>query len=302
MNFKKYVALAACLAALTGCFSAKDANDLKSYQEDFKENNVNVFLKSFSDHRQGMALIVPEGPSVLYAYKPQSLANGQMLPLLGYYLYHAADLENPMAEKSVGIDVSVRDIKTLIRSGNFASGKLGYYSAEVQARVILRNMKNKEIITTFPVVISKNQARTATTGRTPSAQEDKYALIKLVDEVSLKLADEVLDVVADITDEYYVEDKSSLFEFTNETVVQSNISPLDKVQDVKIEQVEEEELKVTPDLLDRIADDEQKLIEKKEEQRRDFEQELLDRKEAERALFNQKIEDQKYLDFLDSNQ
>jgi hypothetical protein len=302
MNFKKYVALAACLAALTGCFGAKNASDLSSYQEDFRENNVNVFLKSFSDHRQGLALIVPEGSGVLYAYKPQVLANGQMLPLLGYYLYHAADLEDTYAEKSVGVDVSIRDMKTLIRSGNFASGKLGYYSAEVQARVILRDMKKNEIITTFPIVISKNQARTTTNGRVPTAKEDNYALLQLVDEVALKLADEVLDEVAEITNEYYVEDKSALFEYSETAVTETAISPLDKLQDVKVEQVEEEELKVTPDLLDKIADDERKLIEKKEEQRRDFEQELEDRKEAERALFDKKIEDQKYLDFLDSKQ
>lgn len=287
--FKKYFALALCVTALTGCFGAKEMRDLNEYQEEFKETNVNVFLKSFSDHRQGQALVMPAGPSVIYAYKPQSLANGQILPLLGYYLYHAADLEDTAADRSIGVDVSIRDIKTLIRSGNFASGRLGYYSAEVQARVILRDMNDNKIIKTFPIVVSKNQARRTTTGRSPSPSEDNYALIKLVDEVALELADETLEEVAEFTEEYYEDDSKNeeVFEYVAKDNFEPKVNPLDKVQDVEVKQVEETELKVTPEMISYIESEEQKLLNRKEEQRK---------------MFEKKIEDQKYLDFLDSKQ
>ena len=287
MNFlKKYFVLAAGLATLTACAGSKDMNDLAEYNQDFKEQNINVFLKSFSDHRQGRDMLLPQGPKIIYAYKPQSLMNGQMLPLLGYYIYNTLDFQDEKAKKSIGIDVSVRKVETAIRLGHMPSGRMGYYSASIQARVIVRDMVGKEVIATFPIMISKNKLRNTTTGNSPSSATDRYALLNLVDELSIELADEILDEVSEITEEYYVEELDEVvFEEKLDRSLSTASNPLDKTADMKVNEVKEDSLNMSLDVQSQIEAEEEILEERKEQQR---------------MLFEQKIREQRELDILDS--
>jgi len=285
---KKYFVLAATFSALTAC-APQNLDDLKDYKQDFKEDNINVFLKSFSDHRQGQALLRPAGPKILYAYKPQSLTNGQMLPLLGYYLYNALEFEDEAATRSVGIDVSLRDVDTTIRLGHLPNGKFGYYSAGAQARVIVRDMINNNIIGTFPILLAEKQIRTSTTGRPPEPKDDAYTLLALLDDVSFDLGREVLDQVDDMLYDYYREEEQLEEEAFEETLTDTikDVNPLDKTKEVKVKSVEEKDLQVDPEILKYIEEEEQKLLERKEEQRK---------------LFENKIKEQQHLDFLDAKQ
>tara|TARA_Y100001960_G_scaffold280743_1_gene313850 strand:- start:2797 stop:3684 length:888 start_codon:yes stop_codon:yes gene_type:complete len=292
--FKKIFALSASVALLSACASNETTplEDLSVYNDEFKDYKINVFLKSFSDHRQGSGLLLPNGSDIVYAYKPQSVTSGQMLPLLGYYLYKSVDFENKKAPRSVGVDVSLRYVETAIRHGGLPVTRLGYYSAEVQARVIVRDMVNNEIIDTFPILVSDSKIRSTSTGRAPSTQEDKYQMLALLDNVSIKLADEVLAETADILEDYYrYEEVEEMFEmqedFKSLADDKYTTSIFEKTKSVKVDEVEEESLGATPEMIDFIESEEQK---------------LLDRKEAQRKLFEKKLEDQKYLDFLDKQQ
>ena len=285
---KKYFVLAVCFSALTAC-APQNLEDLKDYKHNFKEENINVFLKSFSDHRQGQALLKPTGSDILYAYKPQSLTNGQMLPLLGYYLYNALDFEDSKSKKSIGIDVSLRDVDTSIRFGSLPNGRLGYYSAGVQARVIVRDMVKNEVIDTFPILLAEKQIRTSSTGRAPEPSTDAYTLLALLDDVSFDLGREILSQVDDIVDDYYTYEENSKEEDFEDKLTDTikDVSPLDKVKEVSLDSIEEKDLKVDPKMLKYIEEEEQKLLERKEEQRK---------------LFEHKLKEQKHLDFLDSEQ
>lgn len=284
--FKKSFVLVTSLAVLAGCSSHSNLEDLSIYKQEFKESDANVFLKSFSDHRQGKALLKPEGSKIVYAYDPQTITSGQMLPLLGYYLYKSVDFRNDNAAKSIGIDVSVRNVETAIRHSSLPASRLGYYALDLQARVILRDMATNEIITMFPIVVSDTKLRNTTTGRAPSVQEDQYAMLDLFETVSIDLADVVLKETAHILEDYYELD--NLEEILEETsVVEQQPVFIERAQEVKINEVKPTELDATADMIDYIESEEQK---------------LLERKKAQRKLFEKKLEDQKYLDFLDKQQ
>lgn len=290
--FKKFFVLSAVAMVASACANKTPLENLKDYNDGFKEYKINVFLKSFSDHRQGKSLLAPDGSGIIYSYKPQSVTSGQLLPLLGYYLYNALDFQDDNSKSSIGIDVSLRNVDTSIRHGNFPITRLGYYSVEAQARVIIRDMVNNEIIDTFPILVSDSKIRKTSTGRAPTPQEDTYSILELMDNVSIKLADEVLSETSNILDEYYrYDDIEEMLELQEDgfsladEVSTSNI--IEKSKMVKVQEEEEENLGATVDMIEKIEAEEQKLI---------------NRKEAQRKLFEKKLEDQKYLDFLDKQQ
>lgn len=290
--FKKFFVLSAVAMVASACTNNTPLEELQTYNDNFKDYKINVFLKSFSDHRQGKALLKPDGSDIIYSYKPQSVTSGQMLPLLGYYLYNALDFQDDNSKSSIGIDVSIRNVDTSIRHGNFPITRLGYYSVEVQARVIIRDMVNNEIINTFPVLVSDTKIRKTSTGRAPTPQEDTYSILELMDNVSIKLADEILDETSDILEDYYrydgieemLEMQKDGFSLADEV---ETTDVVNKTKAVKIKEEKEENLGATVDMIEKIEAEEQKLI---------------DRKEAQKKLFEKKLEDQKYLDFLDKQQ
>jgi hypothetical protein len=294
---KKFFVFSSCIALLTACASHDTKiEELKAYKNDFNDHKINVFLKSFSDHRQGKALMLPTSSDIVYAYKPQTLTSGQMLPLLGYYLYHAVDFQDDNSKNSVGIDVSIRNVETLIKHDHFPVTRLGKYFVEIRARVIVRDMINNEIINTFPIIITDSKIRTSSTGRAPTTQEDTYSMLQLMDNVSIELADKVLKVTSDLVDEYYSydnidkffkmkEDGKSLADKTDVEEVTESI--INKTNDMNVPEISESDLGATPEMIEYIQSEEQK---------------LLDRKEAQKKLFEKKLEDQKYLDFLDGQQ
>lgn len=290
--FKKYFILAACLVTISACTN-KDVRYLSDYNEDFREDNLNVFLKSFSDHRQGIDMLLPQGSNVIYAYKPQSLMNGQMLPLTGYYLYHTLDFQDEKAENSVGIDVSIRKVETAIRYGAFPNGKMGRYKALVQARVILRDIKRNEVIGAFPVFASKQKIRTTNTGKTPTAATDQYELLELLDDVSFEFADKILEESEDLIKDYFkkVAKNEKLFEkklkeSLNEEP-EEEIAPAKKAETVKLEQIQEADLNIPPEVLSEIEAEERRLMERRAQQN---------------VLFKNKIKEQQQIDTIDANQ
>lgn len=300
-SLNKFFSLFACLALLANCAKPTiddSLNDLQSYNQDFREKNINVFLKSFSDHRQGKALVKPTGEGVVYSYIPNDLTNGSTMPRLGFYVNKTLDkhTSNPNA---VGIDVSIRDIKTLIRTGDFTSGRYGYYSVEVSAKVILRNMYDLTVIDSFNVDVDENKARTTATGYQPDAAKDEQALLDLLDEVAYKLADEILHKTDSILnkEDYQVTGFSSLevedvapkavempepAAVTNEEVM---VQPVAMPE--PIENTENDDLEVTPEMIEAIEAEEKG---------------LLEHKDLERQMYEKKLLEQKWLDHLDKQQ
>jgi len=231
-------------------------------------NNVNIFLKSFSDHRQGITTAKLKGPKVIYSYRPQVLTNGQMLPVLGYYLYNSLEKEDSKSPISISMDVSIKDVKTLIKNGPVS--RFGYYWVQTQARVILKDTYTKEIVGSFPVIVSESELRNSTTGRQPTAEEDRRSLVKLMDLLSEKLSKEVIRKTSDIVYDYLDAQKDI------EQAINAELS----TKEVAIPQVKEDALNLPKDVIEQLENEEQKLLERKEQQRLIYQEKIVEQKRA----------------------
>mgnify|MGYP000155816601 CR=1 FL=1 len=270
----KSLLVAVSAFSISACtMHSRDIEELSEYKHEFRSKNLNVYLKSFSDHRQGRQAILPEGEGIMYAFKPEDLTNGTMLSYLGVYLYNALDKKDKNAVNQIGIDVSIRDVETVIRTGNFKTGRLGYYSVSVKARVIVKDITRGEILTSFPIVVAENKARTSQTGRQPEAALDNKKMLDILDRLALKLADEVLEETEENLEKIYQMDKSG-----DDVIYVNNKSKLANGKEFNVKQVSEDELNVSPEIIRAVEQQESSLIERKDQQRILYEKKILEQK------------------------
>lgn len=264
---KKYFVMILAVTTISGCATTSEMMEKIKTSSIYEDEGVNVYLKSFSDHRQGEASILPTGESIIYAYEPDVITNGELLSVLGYDLYNTLDKERKTYPTTIGIDISIRDVETVIRHGSLS--RLGYYNTKVQARVIISDTKTDEVLGVFPVIVSRSKVRTTTTGRQPTVEADRRTTVNLLAETSRDLSDKVLEK-SEVIIEDYVESLREIKE-----VIESETDATIEEKEIDVPSLKEENLNLSPDVIEQLEKEEQKLLDRKERQRRLYEEKMM---------------------------
>ena len=288
MNFKLLSIF--LVAALSACSHTTKVEELQHYQNTFMKKDIHVFLNSFSDHRQGSSLLMPKGEGVIDSYNPDDLTASNLTPILGYYIFHAVEKRDTSKENAVGINVSLRDVKTYIKKrSNAFSGKYGEYVASVNAKVILRDAYSNKIINSFNVSSESLAQRDTNTGRQPTESQDRQALLTLLDSMASEIADEALaktkkslrKIKYKVANpkKFKVESLKVVDDITEEELTT-------QIQQAPVEIITAEELTELPEMVK-------------------FEQaveELKEYKKLQNELYDRKVLEQKWVDHLDNKQ
>ncbi|MCP4354184.1 MAG: hypothetical protein GY793_00880 [Proteobacteria bacterium] len=264
MNFiKKYFIFIMALSVITGCTS--NHKYLNERPKEFHTKDVNIYLKSFSDHRQGAGSLTPIGSKIIYNYKPQSLTNGQMLPILGYHLYNSLEEKRANVINSISMDISIKGVQTFIKNGPVS--RYGYYWTQTHARVILTDNYTKDIIATFPIVVSESKFRNSATGRQPNAREDRRAMVQLLEKNSKSLSSNIISATEEFVANY-LKDQEAI-----RSALDNDLSAKEKLS---VPEVKEDNLNLPPEIIRQLEEEEQKLLERKQLQRIIYEEKMLE--------------------------
>jgi len=260
---KKYFILIITLSIIAGCSS--NHKYLNKNPKAFYNKDVNIFLKSFSDHRQGSGMLTPIGSKIIYNYKPQKLTNGQMLPILGYHLYNSLENKNSKSYTSISMDVSIKDVQTFIKNGPVS--RFGYYWTQTHARVILTDTYTKDIIATFPIIVSESKFRNSSTGRQPTAREDRREMIQLLEKNSQELSENIIRATEEFVSDYMKAQEEI------QALLNKELSGKEKL---KVPEIKEDNLNLPPEIIKQLEEEEEKLLERKQLQRIIYEEKMLE--------------------------
>lgn len=145
-------------------------------------------LVRFSDSRRprSTALATPEGN--IYDYEPDELLQGvtfKVPVLMNKYLAW-----RPKVAKHYRVEMDLEQLHSRIISGNLWSGNMGRYTADIEARVMVRRPDSQVVLNKI-YTISLEQKRPTFNGRPPSKEMDRARAYDLVEDSFRQIAEDI---------------------------------------------------------------------------------------------------------------
>jgi hypothetical protein len=157
-------------------------HDLEALETNLKNEVFNVKVINISDDRGPSNFADEISDRVIHEYRPEQLTMG-LTPYLKAAL-HAKLQFNKKQETEFFAEYTLKDVRTQIVSGDFWSGKYGYFEATVNMDVIIRDETSKVLVQKSLSTTGKVPRKVAK-GRHPTEQMDRKAMLDTLN-LSLK--------------------------------------------------------------------------------------------------------------------
>lgn len=185
-----------CLILLGGCFGWSQRAPLITHDV-WHDSRVKKLLESpfrlqvvnFVDGRRPSNMAPMTDSDILYEYDPNDLMNGVQyrLPVM-FERQFARSSGN--VEPTYMVELELRELRTSINTGGLKSGRFGRYDVALEVAITVRRQDSYVLLEkTYPVELDK--VRRSQDGRGPSAEADRQRLIKLVDDATGRIAQQV---------------------------------------------------------------------------------------------------------------
>ncbi len=147
-------------------------------------------LVRFSDRRPpANRMVKRDDDTVIYEYLPDQLL-GDVSVRIPHQI--KVDWPQPTPDRDIvyPVEVDLKHMKTIIKTGGFVSGRFGRYAVEMEADYVIRDA-DSNVLERDTVVFEANYKRKTVDGRRPSASEDRQAMVSAVRRAVRRLSAEI---------------------------------------------------------------------------------------------------------------
>ena len=190
---KKAFVFTLCAAALvTGCTSGITVKRGEfahmELEPVLKNSRMNLKLVRFADNRRPESLAHDTEQNVIYEYTPDKILQGvvpHLQSIFQRYLTGARD-----NSEDVFLEVELKHIRTVIRTGRMFTGRGGEYQVEMEVRAIARH-GNSKVFMDEKYTAESFERRELEGGRHPSIQQDRKNMLLLVERTTHDLLQQI---------------------------------------------------------------------------------------------------------------
>lgn len=155
------------------------------------EQRVNVRLIHLTDARLPVAFTQKPDDDIIFEYAPENLTQGNLMDMLQAYVIRSLPMVyNPVHD--IVLDVTVKNIRTVILEGSLMSGAFGRYLIHIDADVKATNTLTNNQVFKTTVLTTTQATRGPSGGRQPSEAMDRLALRQLLQQAGQDFSNKVV--------------------------------------------------------------------------------------------------------------
>lgn len=160
-------------------------NDLDSVEVRLKNEIFNIDVINVTDERGPSNFANDISDSIIHEYRPERITMG-MLPYVKAVLHKKLQF-NKKQETEYLAEYTLKNISTKIRTGDWWSGKYGFFESDVELDVIIRDKTSKVLVQKTLNTTSRTERRVAK-GRQPSMAMDRKIMLETLNMSLKKIA------------------------------------------------------------------------------------------------------------------
>jgi hypothetical protein len=169
----------------TGVWTFKDPTERELL---LARSDFSVEMVRFTDARRPRSMELASNDQMIYQYDPDTLLGGvsyNVPAILSKYLTYRAKMP-----KHYKVEVDVKKLTTVIKTGTLLSGSWGRYSVEIELDVIARR-PDSTVAFSRNLKFSREQRREDYNGRGPTRERDRARMHDLAESLLRKAAEEI---------------------------------------------------------------------------------------------------------------
>lgn len=151
-------------------------------------SDFSVEIVRFTDSRRPRSMELTSGDQLIHQYDPDRLMGGltyQVPAILGKYLSY-----RPKQPKHYKVEIDLKRLETVIKTGTFWSGSWGRYSVTAEVMATVRR-PDSSVVFVRTYRYDPMQARKDYSGRGPSKERDRARMYDLTESVLREAAQDI---------------------------------------------------------------------------------------------------------------
>ena len=160
-------------------------NDLDSLETTLKNEVFTLDLIDITDDRNPSSFANEVNDRVIHEYRPEKITMG-LMPYLRAMLHKTLQF-NKEQETVYLAEYTLKDLHTQILTGDFWSGKFGYFNTNITVDVIIR-YKTSKVLLQKTITTSGRAERRVAKGRQPLMNADRKMMLETLNTALKKVA------------------------------------------------------------------------------------------------------------------
>ncbi|RYG59166.1 MAG: hypothetical protein EON60_11225 [Alphaproteobacteria bacterium] len=151
-------------------------------------SDFSVEMVRFTDSRRPRSMELQSDDEMIYQYDPDTLMGGvsyNVPAILGKYLSY-----RPRMPKNYKVEVELKRLTTVIKTGTLLSGSWGRYSVDLEVMMTARR-PDSTVVARKAFTYNKEQGREDFNGRGPTRERDRARMYDLTETLLRKAAEDI---------------------------------------------------------------------------------------------------------------